>query len=447
MVKTGTTDINKLKANDLQISKMTTESNTGNALMIHQMSLAKITLKYKAGVVTTKNYTWNTSTNTANITNSGTTNLMASNVFSTSTPYVTPYYYNTESNQEIYYFIAKYNEKPQVVDDDNVEYKKWTSVLTIQNNSSNALGKNNYQEFTVSSRGSNRGWDNFTANLSYPTTSHCEGEVVTFTIPQTGIYKLEAWGASGGGVSYFVDGQGYGAPGGYAYGNIRLTAGQNLYVCIGGAGKYVWVGNTGEDCNKGAGFNGGGQGGIAKRIYDHGFGGGGATHIATVKHGTGVLTEYENHQDDILVVAGGGGGSDDAQSTTGNDGRGGVGGGDVGGNAETSGTGVWEGSGGASDTDNYTYAFGKGQDSTAENDNGGGGGGWYGGIISNGSSGGGGGSGHINTDKMIAGSYGMSSGIESPVKYWANDLYAISSGTIERQTSYAGYARITFISE
>lgn len=62
------------------------------------------------------------------------------------------------------------------------------------------------------------------------------GNVQSFTVPTTGIYKLEVWGAQGGGVSGdFPDNQtSYsGGTGGYVVGYKVLTAGDILYICIG----------------------------------------------------------------------------------------------------------------------------------------------------------------------------------------------------------------------
>ena len=274
----------------MQIAKIATGSNAENALMTHQMSLAKITLKYKAGVVTTKNYTWNTSTNTANITNSGTTNLMASNVFSTSAPYVTPYYYNTESNQEIYYFIAKYNEKPQLLDNDATEYKKWSSAITIQNNSKNPLGKGIYATFTATSRAENRAWCYYVADFPY------QGKYQQFTTPIAGQYRFECWGAQGGslGNSYSHPQGGYG---GYARGALSNVAESSIF--------YVYVGQMGQINLLSRSFNGGG--GAAKD--DNGCcQGGGATDIRIVSAGN----DWANSSSiqSRIIVAGGGAGSE-----------------------------------------------------------------------------------------------------------------------------------------
>lgn len=188
------------------------------------------------------------------------------------------------------------------------------------------------------------------------------GDIQVFTAPITGTYKLEVWGAQG---AYNRDGDGLG---GYSYGDVYLTAGQTLYVCVGS-----------QD-----GYNGGGTGwaGAGSGCGN----GGGATHIATTD--LGLLANYEINQDSVLIVAGGGGGAGSygsgyAAGTAG----GGTGGG---GSSSTSRVGSFGqgGSGGSGGSDSG-YSGGAG----------GGGGGWLGGNggrTSNGScAGGGGGSGYI----------------------------------------------------
>ncbi len=95
-----------------------------------------------------------------------------------------------------------------------------------------------------------------------------------FTVPFTGTYLLEVWGARGSSDTYAI----YGGQGGYASGRLMLNAGETLYIYAGGTGS--------EN-----GFNGGGSG----RLDYHK--GGGATDI---RLGTDSL--YAR-----IIVAGGGG--------------------------------------------------------------------------------------------------------------------------------------------
>ncbi|MBD9114938.1 hypothetical protein EGP95_04060, partial [bacterium] len=112
----------------------------------------------------------------------------------------------------------------------------------------------------------------------------------TFTVPTTGTYKLETWGAAGGGAQ-----AGFG---GYSTGNVTLSTNEKIFVIVGGAGSISTNGNNG------AGYNGGGNG---SSIDQNGSGGGGATHIA--KTSRGLLSGYSSYISELLIVSGGGGGS------------------------------------------------------------------------------------------------------------------------------------------
>ena len=133
------------------------------------------------------------------------------------------------------------------------------------------------------------------------------GTPEAFTVPETGTYQLEVWGASGGSLGGAV------GNGGYATAKLTLTYNSTIYVVVGSAGN-----------SYNGGYNGGGNGGESTGVEgsQSGAGGGGATHIATA---TGTLETLRTQQSSILIVAGGGGG-------TGVEGIGGVGGGTTGGN-------------------------------------------------------------------------------------------------------------------
>ncbi|MCI5967126.1 MAG: glycine-rich protein [Tenericutes bacterium] len=209
------------------------------------------------------------------------------------------------------------------------------------------------------------------------------GDVQIFDVPDTGIYKLETWGAQGGSASTTYIG-GYG---GYSTGYVSLTAGQKLYVYDGGSD----------------GYNGGGVGSTTNNN------GGGATHIATK---SGFISTLSSSKDTILIVSGGGGGSVDYGSSS-PSGSGGNAGGFTGSNGLYGGWTSKAGSGGTQ-TDGGTYgscsdgtvcgitgSFGQGgsviQCSSSNCDTNyqaGGGGGFYGGGSAR-HSGGGGGSSYI----------------------------------------------------
>jgi len=211
------------------------------------------------------------------------------------------------------------------------------------------------------------------------------GAMQTFTAPTAGTYTLETWGASGGGVTNQAKGSHKGL-GGYSKGEIVLTAGQSIYIYVGGEGILV-SGLNGT----GGGWNGGGHGG-STTTGAFGFGGGGGTDIRT----TNGLWNDAASLASRIIVAGGGGGADN--STTENiglydDGSGGTGGGLSGENARSDGSYVLATAG-----TQTVGTLGKGLDTTASTDTGGGGGGYRGGLTTNyGNGGGGGGSGYIGT--------------------------------------------------
>ena len=153
----------------------------------------------------------------------------------------------------------------------------------------------------------------------------------TFTVPTTGTYKLEVWGAQGG--SY--DSSLHGGYGGYSIGNTALINNAKLYINIGGNG----VGLVG-------GYNGGAS------THDGNFGraGGGATHIATT---SGLLSTLENSKSNILIVSGGGGGAAKRGEEYG-DGNGGSAGGYIGNNGEA-----------INHSNGYGYGYGTGGNQNA----------------------------------------------------------------------------------
>lgn len=148
------------------------------------------------------------------------------------------------------------------------------------------------------------------------------GAEQTLTIPTTGYYKLEAWGAQGG---YSTNA---GGNGGYSTVIYYLTENSSLYFYCGQAGS-ARSGITGGA----GGWNGGGKGGKAYTGYNGGGGGGGATHIATSQ--IGAITANKNlytgtaanptAKTGLLLVAGGGGGGTYQSGA----GYGGAGGGDT----------------------------------------------------------------------------------------------------------------------
>ena len=188
-----------------------------------------------------------------------------------------------------------------------------------------------------------------------------KGAEATYTVPETGTYKLEVWGAQGGDT----------ATGGYAKGEIKLTQGDVLYINVGGKGQKASFSTS----SKPGGYNGGGASGRAKTDLGGGGSGGGATSIATA---SGILSSLSSNRDAILIVAGGGGG--DIGNTY--DYYGGNGGGFKGNNGYTSSSTGF--SIGGSQTSGYAFGQGAtggdgGCEGCRNQGNGGSGGGFYGG--------------------------------------------------------------------
>ena len=61
----------------------------------------------------------------------------------------------------------------------------------------------------------------------------------SYVVPVTGEYRLEVWGAQGGGHSNILGGYG-----GYSKGSITLTKGTTLYINVGGEGSSMTQGST-----------------------------------------------------------------------------------------------------------------------------------------------------------------------------------------------------------
>lgn len=231
------------------------------------------------------------------------------------------------------------------------------------------------------------------------------GAVQTLTAPVSGSYKLEVWGAQSGHRGPSAGGSANSQPGlgGYSYGNISLTSGNQLYIYVGGAG-----GNAGATGSVGGlgGWNGGAAGGSdASNPQAAAAGGGGASDI---RFNGQALTNR-------VIVAGGGGGA--TTSYGGSSGGGSSGANGVTG-SETIAYGGTQSAGGAGGTSQYgngnSGTLGEGGIGSTGNygAGGGGGGGYYGGGGGNAGyeGSGGGGSGYIGGVTSAATSSGVRSG-------------------------------------
>ena len=235
------------------------------------------------------------------------------------------------------------------------------------------------------------------------------GNIQSVNLP-AGRYKLEVWGAQGGGHSYGTNQNiSYGGYGGYSYGTITLSSPTVLYVVVGGSGGYTSAGNYTSYHN---GYNGGGTVTAASNGNAGQAGGGGATHIATA---TGLLSSLSSNRSAVLIVAGGGGGTEHVSASS--EVCGGAGGGLTGGIATK------EAGSSTAATQSSGYSFGQGQGVSSQH-MGSGGGGWYGGYAGTSTNTiGNGGSGYIG---------GVSDGVSESGKRGNNAIIGLD-----------GYAKIT----
>ena len=276
----------------------------------------------------------------------------------------------------------------------------------------------------------------------------------TLSIPYSGYYKLEVWGAQGGTYTTSPYRGGYG---GYSVGIAQRTKSNSLYINVGGKGRDAAEGCSG--LNNGS-YNGGGSSSCT--------GGGGATHIATVSGQLSSLSSYRstggtNISKEILIVAGGGGAG-------GGPGVGGNGGGIQGNNAATNysaclttiGKGGTQTAGGDQGYDcrgntqnGDAGSFGLGG-SEKNVQAGSGGGGWYGGGSGSdpspwpGIGGGGGGSGYIGSSNIISGGgitkhmtcYSCTTSTAAATRTNSNTSVS-GTATADYSKTGNGYARIT----
>ena len=203
------------------------------------------------------------------------------------------------------------------------------------------------------------------------------GSSQSFTVPKTGWYLFELWGAQGGAVTSNLGGKGA-----YVKGKILLNKDEILYVFVGSkGGSEATITNIG-------GYNGGGFSGNNSGAQS--FGGGGATDIRLVD---GLWNSFESLNSRIIIAAGGGGATTGSTTVAGA-------GGDLIGNKGTASNSTYNTStylplGGNQTAGGFGYNFRDGSYGFSMQTNptawgGGGGSGYYGGGTGNGTTGAGG---------------------------------------------------------
>ena len=321
--------------------------------------------------------------------------------------------------------------------------------------------------------------------INYAKDFNYTGNEQTLVMPYTGYYKLEVWGAQGGGGEV-VSGGGYtktagrGGYGAYSVGLSRLTKNSNLHINVGGQGKMCKL--TGAVCPGSGGYNGGGYA-WSNTLANGGqetSGGGGATHVATV---SGLLSNLESSKQSILIVsAGGGGGGEVTRDSVIAQGIGGDGGGAFGvhgfdntpiatwgagrggaycglGANQTAGNG--NGHGVNSSSINYSVGlgyFGHGGEHSSAIEccgNSGGGAGWYGGGASlRGHGGGGGGSSYIGSSDLVSGAgvtkhmtcFECTTSSDNNARTNSNSNVS-GTATADYSKTGNGYAKITYLGD
>ena len=123
------------------------------------------------------------------------------------------------------------------------------------------------------------------------------GNAQEFIATCPGQYKVEAWGAQGGGNTDNIQG----GKGGYTAGVLTLEQPRSLFVYVGGAGNQNV---TNEASVSQGGYNGGGNGMSDSGLYRIYGSGGGATDIRLTN---GEWYNFDSLKSRLMVAAGGGG--------------------------------------------------------------------------------------------------------------------------------------------
>ncbi|EAY10103.1 surface antigen BspA-like [Trichomonas vaginalis G3] len=274
----------------------------------------------------------------------------------------------------------------------------------------------------------------FEAKYDFKYTGRPESQKLT-----PGLYKLEVWGAQGGGYSSNSDN--CGGKGGYSIGYLALSQETTLFVRVGGMGKAPNDYYKAEGGSNGGGFAYGGSNRYDSTIHQPGYSGGGETDIR-------VIADSISYR---IIVAEGGGGAGTGYKTSGGYGGGLRGGGSYGAGQDDQRSNSYS-------SNEYRFQQFYGGNTSDYGCIGAGGGGWYGGgtLIVSGhaydrpSSGGSGGSGYVytsSTQSQHPNGYNIGS------KYYLTSAQTIDGsqditnpdGTKTTGHAGDGYARITYI--
>ena len=331
-----------------------------------------------------------------------------------------PYYHSAQS---AYYAILKPSITTPFYSKDGIA-NGWGNRFTSNRINAN-LTANNYSSYTAYSD---------STFIFLAAAYNYVGKVEEFMAPKTFLYKLNAWGASGGNAyrSTVNVECGYGGKGGMTKAIKKIATGYRFYVCVGGAGS-AGHGIAGKRTVIQGGYNGGGSA-RGNNTDDSSFAsGGGATHLAVIDSGT--LNNFSlSYNKSIIMVAAGGGGAGNWDSIH----DGGYGGGIVGGDGKGGqpGYGASQSQGGKSQVDcqgiSGSGKFGIGSSWSGLGGSGGGGGLYGGGSGYCGGGSAGGGSGFLNKSLVSSGEL-----------YSGDQTFVSPSGGTETGHSGNGYAIIS----
>lgn len=300
--------------------------------------------------------------------------------------------------------------------DKRMYYDNVTSVSTDNKSFTEVISKDAYESSNGKriNRYTKQPSEDVRVNTKYEFGDDGDVEVLptTFTVPRTGKYKIEMWGAGADtsafnkylsdGSATYVDNYGKIGVGGYVSGEIDLKENDQLYVYTGRGGYIEFNKRT----SNGGARNGGGSGGAAGTNttykYTAGMSGAGATDIRLIRENLSVMSASNSLRSRIMVAGGAGGSSSEKDAALYSSNAGGLSGykgyseqGDSYGGAganQTSGNALGSGGAGANTGSSSGYC----------NGHAGGGGGYYGGYGGKATggncymSGGGGGSSYIS---------------------------------------------------
>ena len=267
--------------------------------MNHKMGVAEIELKTATyyAIVEANN-------GTSTITRTSNTNeeVTASSSFSTASPYHLPVRKGTTS---LYYAVVPTGTNSTQFNS-TTGSDQWSSVVTATEISSGAVG--HYDAYSTR-----------VGTSTYSGSFSCSGTYLTFTVPFTGTYTIECWGAQGGDTQN----NGLGGKGGYVKGTISLNLSDVLYIYIGNkpssdntyhtAAKYYATDGNSTHYDTGVSlFNGGGAATCTTTIET--CCGGGATDVRIMKHTESDGWSGAGSLKSRIIVAGAGGGGQGYQN-------------------------------------------------------------------------------------------------------------------------------------